>query len=85
MSTKPDGGPAYPICASTGDPRDGVYCAEGMSKRERYALAAWISGPCSGSALDDYEDEPEAFAEHQACVAKLAFGYADAMIAEGEK
>lgn len=33
-----DGGPAFPVTASTGDPRDGVYCRDGMS------LCDWFAG-----------------------------------------
>lgn len=36
MSTQPDGGPAFPMVASSGDSRDGVYCQYGMSLREWY-------------------------------------------------
>lgn len=40
-----NGGPAFPISASTGDPRDGVYLREGMSIRDYFAahetLADW--------------------------------------------
>lgn len=44
------------------------------------ALQGWLSGPCHGEVLDDYEGEPEAFAEHQAAVARTCYGYADAML-----
>jgi len=42
-----DGGPAFPMNASTGDPRDGVYCQNGMSLRDWFAgqaLAGLLSG-----------------------------------------
>ena len=32
--------PAFPIVSSTGDPRDGVYCANGLTKREYFAAKA---------------------------------------------
>ncbi len=38
MSTQiNDGGPAFPMTASTGDPRDGVYCQSGLSLRDYFA------------------------------------------------
>jgi hypothetical protein len=39
MSDINDGGPAFPIAASTGDPRDGVYCQTGMTLRDYFAAA----------------------------------------------
>ena len=47
----PDGGPAFPVVASTGDPRDGVYCRDGMTIRDYFAakaLAAYITGDIEG-------------------------------------
>lgn len=32
-----DGGSAFPLSASTGDPRDGVYCQNGMTLRDWFA------------------------------------------------
>lgn len=32
-----DGGPAFPLAAGTGDPRDGVHCQTGMSLRDWFA------------------------------------------------
>ena len=55
----------------------------GLSKREWFsgmAMQGWIAG--LGDTLGDFDDEDEAFAEHQAAVAKAAFGYADAMLKE---
>lgn len=59
---------------------------EGKTLRDEFAMAAlqgWIAGVVN--ELDGYEDEEEAFAEHQALVAKAAYGYADAMLAERAK
>jgi len=49
------------------------------------ALTGWISGPCNGDTLDEYDGDQGAFAEHQAAVAKAVYGYADAMLAERSK
>ncbi len=40
-----DGGPAFPMTASTGDPRDGVYCQAGMTLRD------WFAGQALGSLV----------------------------------
>ena len=48
MSTN-DGGPAFPLTASTGDPRDGVYCQNGMSLRDWFvgqAMKGMITPGC---------------------------------------
>lgn len=37
MSTTKDGGTAFPVISSTGDPRDGVYFRECMSLRDYFA------------------------------------------------
>ncbi len=55
----------------------------GMTLRQWYAgmaLQGWIAN--LRDAADDYDDEPEAFAQHQRAVAKACYGYADAMIEE---
>jgi agmatine/peptidylarginine deiminase len=60
----------------------------GMSLRDYFAakaLVGWLSGPCQGDVLDEYADDNSAFAEHRAAVAKLAYEYADAMLAERAK
>lgn len=44
------------------------------------ALQGWLSGPCQGDTLDDYDDKQAAFLEHQECVARTCYGYADAML-----
>jgi hypothetical protein len=82
--TKPDGGPAFPS-----DPAFyGDKAGPGMSLRDYFAAAAlqgWLAGPCDGHTMDEYADEPEAFAEHQAEVARACYAYADAMLAERDK
>lgn len=45
------------------------------------ALQGWIAGPCA-EAIDEYDDDDVAFAEHQAEAAKACYGYADAMLRE---
>jgi hypothetical protein len=42
MTNIDDGGPAFPIAVSTGDPRDGVYSRDGMSLRDYFAGQALI-------------------------------------------
>lgn len=46
-----DGGPAFPLAASTGDPRDGVYCTSGMSLRDYFAGQA-LAGLIASTATD---------------------------------
>jgi hypothetical protein len=48
VSNQNDGGPAFPLTASTGDPRDGVYCQNGMTLRDWFAGQALISAPQDG-------------------------------------
>lgn len=43
--------PANPVVASTGDPRDGVYCANGLTKREHAAISLRV--PRSGDETID--------------------------------
>jgi hypothetical protein len=74
MNTPNDGGPAFPIVATTGDPRDGVYCANGLSIRDWFAGMA-LQGIASRLPWDS--DEGEA--------AKQAYALADAMIQQREK
>ena len=73
MSTTPNRGsePAMPIVASTGDPRDGVYCANGLSIREHFAGLAM-----QGMLADPSRDQPTDQ------IAGLATKFADALIAE---
>lgn len=69
-----DGGPAFPLAASTGDPRDGVYCCSGMTLRDYFAAAA-LTGQlmCIGNQADPEKRSKE------------AYRYADAMLAERAK
>ncbi len=72
MSDQPinDGGPAFPVVASTGDPRDGVYCREGITIRDYFAAAALqgMLGECNCVASNDR-------------LAAYAYAAADAMLA----
>lgn len=55
----------------------------GLTRREllaALAMQAWITGPCGGETLDDYDGDDRAFREHQNAVAQTAIGYADALI-----
>jgi hypothetical protein len=49
------------------------------------ALQGWLSGPCQGDVLNDYDEDPKAFAQHQKIVAETCYGYADAMLAARER
>lgn len=79
MSTTPtptqpyDGGPAFPVTASTGDPRDGVYCRDGMTLRDWFA----------GKALSGILADPNSDGSYKG-VAESAYGFADAMLAARE-
>lgn len=78
-----DGGPAFPLHDS-GD----TATRPGMSLRDYFAAAAlqgWLSGPCQGDVLDDYEDDSTAFSDHCAAVARTCYAYADAMMRERER
>lgn len=58
---------------------------EGVSLLDDFAgqaLQGWLSGPCQGDVLDDYADEPKAWREHCAQVARACYDYAEAMVAE---
>ena len=65
-----DGGPAFPMNASTGDPRDGVYCQNGMSLRDWFA----------GQALVGYLSGSTSIGGTKSDAAKWAYEFADAMI-----
>jgi hypothetical protein len=65
-----DGGPAFPMNASTGDPRDGVYCQNGMSLRDWFA----------GQALAGLLSEPKYTPEMPHRYAKASYIMADAML-----
>lgn len=69
--------PAFPIVASTGDPRDGVYTASGLTKRE------WFAGMALQGMIASCVDASE-FPDRDV-IAKIAYEYADAMLrATGE-
>lgn len=72
MSAKDNGGPAFPLAASTGDPRDGVYATDGMNLRDYFAAAA----------LTGLMRHPDSVGEKEETVAAWAYAAADAMIAE---
>lgn len=77
---KPDGGPAFPTEIQ-------AVAVPGMGLRDWFAgqaLQGWIAGPCA-EAIDEYDDDDVAFAEHQAEVAKACYGYADAMLKERDR
>ena len=76
----PDGGPAFPVVASTGDPRDGVYCRDGMTLRDYFAAQA-LNGYLAGRNCD--RDAASRFCVDP--VAAACYAYADAMLAAREK
>lgn len=85
MSTINDGGPAFPLA---GEGPNTPCFNEGMSLRDWFAASAlqgWLAGIAGAEWMDDYTNEPEAFAEHQKCVAETAYRYADAMLATRER
>lgn len=58
-----------------------------ISLRDAIAIAAmggWITGPCQGNALDGYDHVTDRgpWVEHTRAVARVAYDYADAMLAE---
>ena len=82
MSTN-DGGPAFP---NRGGNTLSHPSYDGMSLRDWFAgqaLAGWISALDSRD-VPDPGSEPGILAEHQAAVARLCVGYADAMLAARE-
>ena len=70
MSEINDGGPAFPVVASTGDPRDGVYCRDGLSMRDYFAGQA-LAGLSSAVTRSD--------------AVRWAWEMADAMLAARSK
>jgi len=89
-----DGGPAFPqpmTFSPNGQPTTpGMYFPDvnGMSLRDWFAglaLQGWLSGPCQGDVLDDYDHDPKAFSQHQKIVGETCYGYADAMLAARER
>ena len=80
MSARNDGGPAFPrIGEGFGDPR---YDAEGMNLRDWFAgqaLQGDLAATDVGEAL--YEQAPE----NSRLMARRAYAYADAMLAERDR
>jgi len=64
------GGPAFPLTASTGDPRDGVYCQNGMT------LLDWMAGQALVGLLSNPDPMP------WDKVHPVAYDHASAMLAE---
>jgi hypothetical protein len=75
-----DGGPAFPLAASTGDPRDGTYCQNGMSLRDWFAGQA-LAGMMGSHALPDHPQ----YWDWLSGVAVTPYRIADKMLAEREK
>lgn len=69
-----DGGPAFPLCASTGDPRDGVSCCSGMSLRD-YMATHFAAG--MAACRTPVGDMPK--------YAASAYEFADAMLEARKK
>lgn len=69
--TQTDGGPAFPMSASTGDSRDGVYCQNGMSLRDYFAAAA-LTGIITTDPTGEMDNKT---------TAELAYAIATAMLA----
>lgn len=72
--------PAFPVPFEGGQP--------GMTLRDWFAgqaLVGWISGPCQGDALADYDADDvhtlRAWATHNRKVAEACYDYADALLA----
>lgn len=90
-----DGGPAFPISSSTGDPRDGVYCRGGMSLRDYFAakaMASLMQNVEYGATLQRLFDPTGSIAQAgpdkespQSYLVRLAYTFADAMLAERAK
>ena len=83
-----DGGSAFPVVASTGDPRDGVYCRDGMSLRDYFAGQA-IAGVFACIVSTDactalLKASASAGKSIEDLVAKSAYQFADAMLAARE-
>lgn len=82
MTEKPSGGSAFPLPPFVDGGRTYQYPEAGMTLRQWYAgqaLAGIMANPESPT------DENGKEAEDEASVAKVAFAFADAMIAEGSK
>lgn len=88
-STTNDGGPAFPVTASTGDPRDGVYCRDGMSLRDWFAgqaLAGYARSLLTQYASDVLCKLNERHGVSTSdTIATMAYELSDAMLAERNK
>jgi len=77
-----DGGPAFPETIRHMGPAGMAHEHEGgMTLRDYFAakaLQGWIT--LLGDCIDEYENEPEAFKQHQESVAETCYSYADAML-----
>lgn len=83
MSEVNDGGPAFPVVASTGDPRDGVYCRDGMTLRDYFACKALAGlGEMCTPLAQVAEKRGALFAD---VVAGYCYEIADAMLAARSK
>jgi hypothetical protein len=88
----PDGGPAFPRagCEWTEDHGDGAWGYDGMTLRDWFAGQA-LYGLLSNIDNDSDSDYPDGCSADSTCEeirvgwAKLAFAYADAMLAERSK
>lgn len=77
------GGPAFPLTASTGDSRDGVYCQNGMTLLDWYAgqaLPAVVADSLAFNLRMMEAGKPPVLQESD--VAKQSYVYASAMLAE---
>jgi len=77
-----DGGSAFPVTASTGDPRDGVYCRDGMTLRDWFAsqaMAAMLSNSYTGKKFHEHQFSRE---EQRTIIAVNSYDMADAMITQ---
>jgi len=76
VSATNDGGPAFPMAASTGDPRDGVYRQNGMTLRD------WFAGQALAGLLGnaEFHVEPEDGDEVPKLIATNVYQMADAML-----
>lgn len=64
----------YPMSSSTGDPRDGIYCQNGLSVRDHTAILA-MQGMLANPVLIDRHTLGDTFG-----IVARAYGLADAMI-----
>jgi hypothetical protein len=76
--------PAFPIVAATGDPRDGVYCANGFTKREVMAKDI-LSGMLASEHWAQNADGGDRNRAFRAAAADVAVLMADALLKALEK